>query len=99
MTGPHPTPGPPSSASATNPPPGVQTDPDEGLVRAIGLGSAVLLVVGAVVGSGALVYNTLVERPVESVAGLGLVALGLPFYWYWRKETGHRVRRNPVPIR
>ena len=36
-----------------------------------------------VLGSLALVGNTLLERPTESIAGLGLVALGLPFYWYW----------------
>ena len=38
-----------------------------------------------VIGSFALVWNTLVERPTESIAGLGLVALGLPFYLYWRR--------------
>ena len=31
-----------------------------------------------------LVINTLVNRPVESVAGLVLIALGLPVYWYFR---------------
>lgn len=38
-----------------------------------------------VLGSFALVWNTLVERPTESISGLGLVAAGLPFYWYWRR--------------
>ncbi len=38
-----------------------------------------------VIGSFALVWNTLVERPTESIAGLGLVALGLPFYLYWKR--------------
>jgi APA family basic amino acid/polyamine antiporter len=39
-----------------------------------------------VAGSAAFVVNTLVERPVESIAGLGLLALGLPVYWwYWRR--------------
>jgi APA family basic amino acid/polyamine antiporter len=33
--------------------------------------------------SSAFVVNTLMERPVESLAGLGLLALGLPAYWYW----------------
>ena len=38
-----------------------------------------------------LVINTLINRPVESVAGLVLIALGLPVYWYFRrvKESGH----------
>jgi APA family basic amino acid/polyamine antiporter len=31
-----------------------------------------------------LVVNTLLNRPVESVAGLVLIALGLPVYWYFR---------------
>jgi APA family basic amino acid/polyamine antiporter len=37
-----------------------------------------------VLGSGLLVVNTLREQPVESLVGLGLVALGLPAYAYWR---------------
>ncbi len=31
-----------------------------------------------------LVVSTLLERPVESIAGLGLLALGVPAYWYWK---------------
>jgi basic amino acid/polyamine antiporter, APA family len=38
-----------------------------------------------VVGSAAFVVNTLLERPVESLAGLGLLAIGLPVYWFSRK--------------
>ena len=34
-----------------------------------------------------LVGNTLGERPVESLSGLGLLALGLPVYWLFRKRT------------
>jgi APA family basic amino acid/polyamine antiporter len=33
-----------------------------------------------------LVVNTLVNRPVESVAGLTLIALGLPIYFYYRRS-------------
>ncbi len=33
-----------------------------------------------IVASGAVVLNTLVERPKESLAGLGLLALGVPFF-------------------
>ncbi|HXW08609.1 MAG TPA: amino acid permease [Vicinamibacterales bacterium] len=40
-----------------------------------------LIFIGA---SLAFVVNTLLERPVESLIGLGLVALGLPVYWYWK---------------
>ncbi|MFN7978306.1 MAG: amino acid permease [Vicinamibacterales bacterium] len=39
-----------------------------------------------VLGSLALVWNTLMERPGASIAGLGLVALGLPFYWHWSRQ-------------
>lgn len=38
-----------------------------------------------VLGSAAFVLNTLLERPAESVAGLGLVALGIPVYWYKKR--------------
>jgi APA family basic amino acid/polyamine antiporter len=38
-----------------------------------------------VLGSLALVWNTLAERPAQSIAGLGLVALGLPFYVWWSR--------------
>ncbi len=39
-----------------------------------------------VLGSFALVWNTLMERPTASIAGLGLVAIGLPFYVYWSRR-------------
>jgi APA family basic amino acid/polyamine antiporter len=38
--------------------------------------------------SGWLIISTLMTTPGRAVAGLGLMALGLPFYWYWSK---HRV--------
>lgn len=43
-----------------------------------------------VLGSFALVWNTLMERPTASIAGLGLVALGLPFYYYWSRPVRGR---------
>ena len=39
-----------------------------------------------VVGSTAFVINTLFERPVESLAGLGLLAIGVPVYLLSRKK-------------
>ncbi len=40
-----------------------------------------------IAGSTAFVVNTLVERPLESLAGLGLLALGVPVYAYWRAKA------------
>jgi APA family basic amino acid/polyamine antiporter len=41
----------------------------------------------AFVSSSVLVLaNTLVERPTESLLGFGLVALGLPMYWYFKRH-------------
>ena len=45
-----------------------------------------------------LVVNTLVAYPVESVAGLVLMALGLPFYFYFRASgwiTRARMKERP----
>ena len=39
-----------------------------------------------ILGSAAFVINTLLERPVESLAGLGLLALGLPAYWWGKRH-------------
>jgi APA family basic amino acid/polyamine antiporter len=39
-----------------------------------------------ILASSLLVANTLAERPLESLWGLGLVALGLPAYAYWRRR-------------
>lgn len=43
-----------------------------------------------VLGSLALVCNTLMERPTESIAGLVLVAVGLPFYYRWSRPKPER---------
>ena len=43
-----------------------------------------------VLGSLAVVFNTLVERPFESLAGLSLLAAGLPAYLYWRRVAAAR---------
>ena len=39
-----------------------------------------------ILGSAAFVLNTLLERPVESITGLGLVLAGVPVYWYSRRN-------------
>jgi len=38
-----------------------------------------------------LVGNTIVELPRESAVGAGLILLGLPGYWYWRRKTAFTV--------
>ncbi len=35
----------------------------------------------------ALLWSTLLTRPRESLMGLGLMALSVPFYFYWRKRN------------
>ena len=40
-----------------------------------------------VLGSLLVVLNTLFARPVQSIAGLSLLALGLPAYLYWRRSA------------
>jgi APA family basic amino acid/polyamine antiporter len=44
-----------------------------------------------------LVANTLAERPLESLWGLGLVALGLPAYAYWRRNGRNIGPGPPAP--
>jgi APA family basic amino acid/polyamine antiporter len=43
----------------------------------------VLFMIGAAV----LLLSTAIERPRESLMGIGLIVLGLPFYFYWKKQT------------
>jgi basic amino acid/polyamine antiporter, APA family len=40
--------------------------------------------------SGAFVLNTLVERPTQSLAGLGFLALGVPVYWLTSRGSAPR---------
>jgi APA family basic amino acid/polyamine antiporter len=43
--------------------------------------------------AGILIAFTLKDQPRESILGLGLIALGIPFYQYWsrRKKAGSLV--------
>jgi basic amino acid/polyamine antiporter, APA family len=47
-----------------------------------------------VLGAFVLIVNTLTQRPIESLSGLGLLVIGLPVYWHWRKP-GSREARKP----
>lgn len=35
-----------------------------------------------------ILINTLLESPLESLAGLGITAIGVPVYFYWRRKHG-----------
>lgn len=39
-----------------------------------------------IVTQGGILLNTLIERPVESLAGLGFTVIGLPVYCYWKRK-------------
>ena len=33
-----------------------------------------------------IMINTLIEKPVESFAGIGITLIGIPVYYYWKKK-------------
>jgi hypothetical protein len=37
-------------------------------------------------GGSVLLFSTLFDRPRESFMGIGLILLGLPFYFHWKKH-------------
>jgi APA family basic amino acid/polyamine antiporter len=39
-----------------------------------------------ILGVGSLVVSRLVNKPEESLKGLVIIAIGLPFYWYWKRR-------------
>lgn len=44
-----------------------------------------------ILASTGILINTLLEKPVEALAGIGLTLLGIPVYRYWQRKT---VREN-----
>ena len=44
--------------------------------------------------SAAILINTLFARPVESLAGLGLMLLGVPAYYYWRSRSDRPIKHD-----
>ena len=40
--------------------------------------------------AGWIVVNTFIATPGRALAGIGLMALGLPFYWYWSRTARAR---------
>jgi basic amino acid/polyamine antiporter, APA family len=39
----------------------------------------------------AFIISTLRDSPRESLMGIGLIVLGLPFYWYWNRRIRNRI--------
>ena len=72
--------------------------PKATLTRQIGLFDATMIMVGMVIGSGiflstgiiaasgGILLNSLLADPAESLAGLGLLATGIPAYHFWRRR-------------
>ena len=40
--------------------------------------------------SGWLIYKTLWAKPTQALIGLGIIALGIPIYWYWSSKLARR---------
>ena len=40
-----------------------------------------------IVASSGILINTLVEKPVESMAGVILIIIGIPVFYFWKKKT------------
>lgn len=40
-----------------------------------------------IIASVGILINTMIEKPVESLAGVGLMVIGVPVYHYWKRKT------------
>ncbi|HEX3746668.1 MAG TPA: amino acid permease [Bryobacteraceae bacterium] len=55
--------------------------------RTLGYPLVPLLFVAA---ASVLLLSTAIDRPRESLMGIGLILIGLPFYFYWRKKASRK---------
>jgi basic amino acid/polyamine antiporter, APA family len=46
-----------------------------------------------VISSALLLGSTLLQSPWESAKGIGIILLGVPFYWYWNRRGAPRMPR------
>jgi hypothetical protein len=51
-----------------------------------------------VIASVTIVINRLISEPVDSAAGLGLVALGVPAYYLWARRGGREPELQPATV-
>lgn len=40
-----------------------------------------------IIASSGILLNTLIEKPTESLAGVGLTVIGIPVYYYWKRKS------------
>jgi APA family basic amino acid/polyamine antiporter len=40
-----------------------------------------------IIASLGILLNTLIEKPVEALAGLAFTVLGVPVYYYWKRKN------------
>jgi APA family basic amino acid/polyamine antiporter len=40
-----------------------------------------------IVTAAAIDLNTVMLQPAQTAIGIGLVLLGIPVYWYWRRKS------------
>jgi APA family basic amino acid/polyamine antiporter len=44
-----------------------------------------------------ILINTLLEKPTESLAGVGLTLIGIPVYYYWKRKNNSGLKdTSPV---
>jgi APA family basic amino acid/polyamine antiporter len=41
-----------------------------------------------------LLINTMITSPLRSLAGLGLIAIGMPVYWHYHRKLGPAATRD-----
>ncbi len=49
-----------------------------------------------IIASSGILINALIEKPVESLAGIGITILDIPVYYFWKKRSKNFVRVNPI---
>ena len=45
-----------------------------------------------IIASAGILLNTLLEKPVESLSGLGLIVIGIPAYYFWKRKRNESKR-------
>ena len=46
--------------------------------------------------AGWLIVNTFTATPRQALAGLSIILMGLPIYWYWAQRNGAEMKTRAV---